>query len=442
MADSGQWARFIRQDRINRLARIQRNLFVNVAETLAYLEGLVDVAQTTPRPPRLPELLAQVRATFMGLPIARAEEYLQALCGTRTEVNLGVVIFGSTRDDTNTSRAAMSRLLDLIEHETSVLGNKSGSSSAMLVLSWLLEASAVGATFTWTNCVQEMHAKSDVQLLSRLVEIIGLLGSPFRLEAVPLSRWRGVRGVITLDGDVLTLDVPTPDGLETWLQHQLRLCTQLLVDRNRGIHRLAEDLRDRLSVFNAAYQDMWLDMMIQPQWSLRDGGLDCATVLVPEMRECGYQALRLTPLDPFPHFRASFLRKRLCSAGTQLIEMDLEPTNLLTVGQSQPAYPLLQCVDQLLAFPAVRAAWTIVMGALAKSKGVSGGHGGGGGDGVVRARFRHLPLGQHASEEARARALAKFRVQPLPGFTFVREYDRGAQPQSGDPLFSITGIVP
>lgn len=162
--------------------------------------------------------------------------------------------------------------------------------------------------------------------------------------------------------------------------------------------------------------------------------MDAVRIEIPEMKQAGYVSARFTPLDQFPRFHVAFLYEDLNGRGG-FYEMDLEPTDLNLVSASSDAE--VRCVGQFLAFIAVQSVWRIVM-SLPSKEPMGTRSGTTPGAAVVRSRFRRLPLGQHASDEARARALATFRREPLPGFTFVRQYTRGESPQSGEPLFAVT----
>ncbi|MHB8830898.1 MAG: hypothetical protein ACYC44_02200, partial [Patescibacteria group bacterium] len=434
-ANRNQWARLIRQNNVNRLSRIHKSLYRDMDETIEYLRGLMDVFLLQPPPDHIRSVISEVRRITRLLPVERLELVLDSFRNQVDCLNLIAFALGNHPDELEQSRVIFLNVLEVARNQTERIGDRSNSRSGLIAIMLLIESAARNATQTWTNILRQMHLSGDTGILKDLVELFPPNGVGYRV--VPFGLVDDRFKFYSEEQD--TLFFPVPDDLVTWFGEQLKQSFDENETREAEFERLCRGMEERMDAYRSIYEDMWLEMMLQPMWGLRDGGLDCVRISIPELRNAGYRLARFVPREPFPNFHVSFVFKRLVGSDRE-IEMELEPSDLQAVRQVPSEGPYLG--DMLLAFVAVRAVWMIVMGVTSRGDGTSQEQGAGGGDGIVRPRFRRLPVGYRASPEARARALETFRREPLPGFTFVRQYERGIAPQSSEPLFSVTDVGP
>lgn len=434
MSDRKQWEHLIRQHNSNRIGRMQKRLFVDLKETKEYLQGLIGVMRDKRVPQHVLTLRAELRRTVLGLTFERTKEVLNSCLGEENFPTLINALFGTGRGDCEEAWTILTRLASVAETQEAVVTNGE-TSSARWALFMLARGAAVDTTYTWTNGMFELYSRSDILLLRRLFELFSFADMDFAI--LPYKRWDKTVSVLRkVDGRTRVL-FPIPDTLENWVNEQHRLYHDALLQRNLSVIRLGNTLRDSADEVRGAYEHLWLEMMVQPRWALREGGLDVVTIAIPELRQAGFDCVRLTPLSSFPNFRASFHGVHL-NGNVQITEMELEPSDLMLVQRGGMEN---DWIGRVLASVAVHAAWRIVMGREPREKSASGGQRSNG-SAIIRARFRRLPEGYHASSEACQRALGTFRQEPLPGFTFVRQYERGDEPQSGEPLFSLSDILP
>ncbi len=442
MKESNKWARFIKQRNLNRVNRAMRNLYTDMDVTVAFLQGLIELYVRRERDDYTRLITAQVRIVTQALPASKLESVLDRFKTTDEFMNLVVITLGSQLYESETSLVTISRLLEVVRRQTSVMvANTMLHSSALTALAVLMRSSARGMTHTWTNALFQAYAATESCFFRDFVT--ALCRGDLFYRVVPYSHTDEQYEILQYDGEQRVLAFPAPDDLVSWTKNQIDIWGAKLMSREEGFRRLSDELRSRFAEYRAAYEDMWLEMMVEPVWGMREGGLDCVRFSIPELRASGHRLVRLQPREPFPNFHATYTMEKMDGSMRQL-EIDLEPSDLETVSLGPSAEgSILRWADRLLAFMAVRAAWMIVMGLTGrKSDGKWTKNGKSNTGAVIRPRFRHLPEGYHASPEARARALATFRKEPLPGFTFVKQYERGPVQNSGEPLFAVTDVEP
>ena len=429
------WDHVIRRDKTKALLRINMRLFKNLNETFAYLDAFYATFSGTRRSPRQAELLSLARKAFRELPYEERCAVTQYIVSKKKE-GMITLLMGVRHDEIDASKEICEFLLRLSDDENRILGHGKIFAGAHC-LAGLMQAAGQKKSRTWTNALRHMYSTGDSSILTRFIEIIST-GFVIAIDIHSIESWSESQASITSDKGRKTLHIPVPDDLVVWAGKVRDDFIEKVHHKDAGIVQLAQSLGDRIDEHRNRYEDMWLEMMIQPKWALRSNWLDAATIAIPELKQAGYEFIRLLPLEPFPNFRAQFMRKRAVQ-GKNLIQIDLEPSDLTFIAKKgvAPEDEILYRVDQLLAFIAVQVSWMIVMGKLPKTK-CGGRRPSYRNDAVVRPRFRRLPNGHCASDEARARALEQFCREPLLGFTFVREYTRGSEPHSGQPLFSIS----
>lgn len=410
-------------------------LFRDLDETFAYLDAFYDTFLGTRRSPRQAELVGLARKAFRELSYEERCAVTQYIVSEKKERQV-TLLMGVQDDEVEESIEMCNFLLNLTDDENRILGNGK-ISAGEYCLAALMQAAGQKKSSTWTNALRYMHDMGDVSILGRFIENVAL-GNPLILEIRPMTRWSVSQALLTISDDLQTLHIPVPDDLFAWATRVRDDLIKKISYCDAGIVQLAQDLKNRIDEYRSRYEDMWLEMMVQPRWALRSDWLDVATIAIPELIQTGYESVRFLPLEPFPKFRAQFTKRRAIK-GKNIVQIDLEPSDITLIPKlvTHPKKEVFYLVDQLLAFIAVQAVWMIVMDKLPKTK-RGGRRPSGKNDAVVRPRFRRLPNGHCASDEARARALEQFCREPLPGFTFVREYTRGSEPHSGKPLFSIS----
>ncbi|MDD5438028.1 MAG: hypothetical protein PHC70_02685 [Patescibacteria group bacterium] len=441
MADRKQWIRLIRQNNANRLGRIHKNLFRDTAETVEYLYSLIEVAVSQP-PGHIRSLIADVRRITRSLPAGRLDSVLDEFISTGKDNfrSLVVLSLGSYPDELETSCATIERLLEVIEPRNVTVDYSQHGNGGLFALMVLMEASARNHTHTWTNILRQMHLTGNTDLFREIAESFSM--GDFTYSVVPYSQVGDSYNFLGQTGESASYRFPAPDDLVEWTGQHLGRWFETIAARDERFIQLCDELQEQMAAYSSAYEDMWLEMMLEPVWGLRDGGLDCVRVSIPALRESGLRRIRFEPREPFPGFRATFIQRRI-GGSERLFEINLEPNDLAAIGRTNEPDSMFTWSDRLLAFVAVRAVWMIVMGVTGRTNsGTWTRHGGSSGSGIIRPRFRRLPDGYHASPEARTRALETFRREPQTGFTFVRQYERGSEQQSGEPLFTITDADP
>lgn len=436
MTTRAEWIRFIKAGNKNRLDRMQRRLFQDIGETLECVLALADASNLRPQPAVLPGLYRSIRKALADLPLDRAEEVMAAVAKVKGPLNAVTVLLGTSKGELQASYEIFSRLAEMADRRLRVLRPEGVDWTIHLIAFGLIKLSALGATDTWSNLILYMHERKDASVLYRLLE--GYSTGSVQLSVIPMDAWRSEYEVAKIQEEATTYVFPAPPHLAEWLQVEVMRRLREYRQRCLGLEDLVRRLCADAPAFNEIYQDMWLDMMTSPQWRLRDQGLDRVEIRIPELRQYGYEQVTLTPLEPFPKVLTTFAAT-LVSGAKRDLQICLEPSALLRVSASPGHKDTFEVwVDRALAFVAVRAMWTIVMGTLSRK---SEAHGvrRTSAAAVVRARFRPLPEGHKASPEARARALDAFRAEPLPGFTFVKQHTRGTpSPESTDPIFAVT----
>jgi len=431
------------------LRRMKMRLFSDLAETLEFVAALYSFlcTATTPlqdgRPPkksyyqRVQKLMRNVRNDFANLTEERAHEVIKFFLNNWENEPTVFMLAGSRRGDLEQSVKAVSHLLSYGDINYGDCQQQDRIVAAYAAFLSLVSLSGEIGTCTWENLVRYMHDSGDTSYLCRLISLIAV--TPTIFLAVPLSHWRP--GELPIKHRILRPDelrLPVPDDLAKWFNDQLDRTTSEINEAQQPLLALAKVFRRNFRRYCLRYEDMWLDMLVRPRHALRPNGLDSVTVSIPELKNVGYERITLFPRDEFPEFRAVYTLRscgRLCRLGMVLEPSDL---NLINIGGIKESDPRVT-IDRILAYAAVTCMWQIVMSQPVADSDMDS-HEGGGGAAVVRPHFRRLPEGRQISPEARARALATFRTEPLPGFTFVRSYQRGEEPRSGEPLFAIDSI--
>lgn len=439
------WLELIVRNKANHLDRLERRLFADLVETMSYVHALSAVRKrrakgaVVPLPAGYHGRVAAVRKAFVTLPLERAVEAFDAL---PEDVGVWYVVLGAYKASPAECEQVVGKMLDICEAKYRLRRfREKPDVRAFDVLVEILEWQGMGVSDVWGSWIGMMDERDDSSPLLRFMEIFQLAALP--VEVLEDSRWSRELDVVHGSDGAPAIRIPVPDAYAAWFRSELSRHVAAATARYDGYLRLLSDIRTRFDAYEASYQDMWLDMMTQPAWDLRDGGRDRADIVVPGMRAFGYQGLRLELLEPFPQVRASFTFVTVLGDERE-VELSLEPSMLAT---TVPSYAPTDkddwgYDDALLAFVAVRAMWTIVTGQLSKRTETKGVCRGGGWAGVVRRRFRHLPEGQKASPEARARALDAFRHEPLPGFTFVKQYAVGQPNTTNRPVLSLVTLEP
>jgi len=438
MTDRMQWKKLILQQNHNRVRRIMSQLFIDMPRTLPYVLAIADVSTMQAHRHKITDLVQGIRRRAREIPLKQLENALEAIVACREYADCFAVIFGAYENERAASLVTLQRLTDIMDVQLNQdLSDK--PSNALITITTIIETGPTGNTHTWTNFLRQSRTSGDLSTLHEIVCVFGLMSS--RINVVAYSSWEKEWKVLDFSNgdDQLQILIPAPDDLVDWLDRTIDKLLRKSADKDTSLVQLAEAMRASPDAWCSAYEDMWLEMMMEPKWGLREDGLDCATITVSALHEGGYRYLQLYPLEPFPNFRALLCMKRE-NGKNRFVEIIVEPSDLLQIKRKAVSEDdILHWIDRILAFTALRAAWTIIMGHLSTTpKGTESSRNAG--SAIVRPRFRRLPKGQTSSLEARTRSLERFRKEPLPGFTFVREYQRGMQPQSGDPLFAVSNL--
>lgn len=421
--------------------KMHHHLFENETETMAYLSALAGFVVQQPG-----EKLASVQTyDFWNRVFSVREQFRKLseerrfqLCAKAMAADqipvLMVCFLGTCAGEVDPACEAWEMVMEMYD---SACTNNERSRVARFVLQFVV--ASVGYTpklATWANILVHAESTGDRQQFRWLIERLYMTAAGVKVQIliVPLSQWmNGGYEIVTSVGGVATYCLPVSDALAGSMARTVVDVTDELMERERPIRAFIASFEASYQAYRQRYEDMWLDMLVEPRRGLRDGFLDRVTIEVPEMRAYGYRSLALTPDDDFPNFTCRYLREY---ARTNEFQLKLEPTDLQSIGLPG-VDPYARRMDQILAYLAVTAAWRIVMNQRPVSEASAPG-GLKSGDAIIRPFFRRLPDGQKASPEARARALeSRFRREPLPGFTFVKQHQRGQNPQSGEPLFAL-----
>lgn len=442
------WSRVIRGNDVRELRKMNARLYKDMDESILFLRSLSTcffkgVVQYSS--PEQRDALISARIKFRALPDDEKERVVNRLGhpSNPSMAELIVLIMGTFKREVQESFATFDFLTRLMNKQRRYIDHVE-INSAMHCLLVLIEASAQGRTSIWANTIRQMHERKDARILKSIIEQLST-GQSVMIDVIPMTSWpAGQHCCVKIDGDVhFRIRIPAPSELALWVRRNIDRIIEEINQRDEGLTRLAHNLQQRIKEYGAQYEHMWLEMILEPKWGLRHDWLDAITIDIPELAQSGYRSVRLMPSEPFPNFQARF--ERINASGDYLfVQINLEPSDLIMVQKAETPKELdiLNWVDRILAFIALRTAWTIIMGELQKKESNHGTHeviqarGA-----IVRPRFRRLPEGFKATPEARMRALEKFRKEPLPGFTFVREHQRGPISNSGEPLFTITDIA-
>lgn len=422
---------------------IHGRLFVNVSETMEYLMALVSIVigytakNVDQRIARQAwENILLVRRRFWKLPADKRF----SICTTSIEHTelpvIEVCFFGSCEGEVEIGCHAWD--LGILLYDSCVMGPKEEAKKKAVYLSALLNTMLYNTQTpkmgTWTNVLTHALSTGDEHRVSLFLCRLATMASQLVfITPIPFSRWTKEGHEILNDfDDHKVYKLPVPDHLTSRVTALVDRLSQELVDRHQPLDTLISEFIATREKYNEKYANMWLDMMVSPRRGLRDGWLDSATINLPGMRDIGYKLLSLNPEGVFPNFAARYLIESY--GGRNSVQISLQPSDLQSVGFTND--PRLRAMDQIMAFVAVSTMWRIVM--AEPTRGSENGDGTRDVSGsIVRPFFRRLPQGFQASNEARARARQTFRTEPLPGFTFVKEHQRGENPQSGTPLFAI-----
>ncbi len=450
------WAGWIRADYQRQIRPMLQNLFEHPEETREFLLGIHTILCMFDKAHaedirtsrlnrghyrRVQELVATVRQKFLELPFEKADDLLPQFCRPEESGEgfaMAFLLFGTPK---RMREQAVARFTCLVDHCRSKVGSaewERNSAAWILILVCILTASGTNGTATWEETLRYMHQTGDYSVLCRFIECFAAI-RPTRFVPKAFRSWCIGDEVLLVDevaGN--TLNLPVPDELIEWFSDALDEAYRRIHEQNQGIFHLVEVVQRNFGAYARAYEDMWLDIMVNPRHALRPDGRDRVRVTLPEFVQFGHREIVLYPRENFPDFRVRYIRH--AHGTTHALEMALTPTDLSRVNVGGLAESDVAVgVDRILAFIALRCAWRIVMGATACTGEGRPANGGGSGAAVVRPYVRHLPEGQRISVEARARALATFQTAPLPGFTFVRGYTRGEpDAETGEPLFSVT----
>lgn len=448
MTTKDQWIVSIRTGNEKQLRTVRRWLFRNIPATIPYIQALTEVSRdrTLLRNAMMYRLVQEARSAYVGLDqkntIAVLDAFHPSIRSRWNEIWLFAV--PPTNMTNEEAFLYLNKLLDIGNIQTAEfdVANRGHQPSVMYPFVELMNNFVMGGVNTWGKLLNHMERINDAVPLLRLFD---LFESMFlEIEVVMLSEFGQNENV--LNGK--RIRIPAQDAVFGWTKRHLQSHKERMDRYSEPMQSLIGQMRERYIWYFERYEDMWLDMMVQPKWALREDGLDCVLIAIPEFRSFGIQSVRVRTIPDFPSFRASFEVKRMY-LGRMIHHYDFSPTDLSSeeMGFDEDSTESDEDRDfvwmwRCFAFVAVYAVWQIVMGVHSREGAHRGNGEGSSSSAVVRARFRHLPQGFNASAEARARALEILRAAPLPGFTFVREYQRGEAPQSSEPLFSITGIDP
>lgn len=442
MTTKHEWRDIIRKNRRKQLNAIQGRLYQHTEETLTYIDTLAEFVQSDK--PYIIELVQFARRTFSQASLEQTLRLFNALNDDVEKCSrcLNVILAVPAGSLMYNALQRLKQLLDIHEHQTADMQDGSvPMSSATVAILKLITVSVQGYSTDWFDALATMHGLHDSTALWRLFEMCSRL------------QFAGIRSVLFTEPDMSFLAVnesnefciPAPKSLIHWVMTQQSAYNRKLKEGNAPLIAFADRFRANAAWYREQFQNMWLDMMVQPKWALRSGSIDCVSMDIPEFQGT-IKRIRFETIPEFPNFRATFEEQIYTMPSTYTATCT--PTDLYTEASlaSEAVLPTnvqtLHWLNRVLMFIAVRCAWEIVMGIHSRQSRYSRGGTGNNGSAVVRPQFRRLPDGYTASPEARERALEVMKAAPLPGFTFVREFTRGQNPQSGDPLFAITSIEP
>ena len=447
------WIDAIKFNKRKQLGKLDGLLFENQKQTLLFLAAMYSVAkgfaELTPKErQRYQDLISQIRTSTLRSDLEKFSDTIHAIWQSgwqiTKKVNCLLIILGTNADDPiERGEEMLVHLLDALDLYRTTTSMADVSASLVMALGYTIAYTSYDGrgSYTWLYAITSIKKNNSVQVFGRMCDVF-YAGVGGIVKAVPLTQWNVGEFIVDFEQDYTTWRLPVPDQLVGWFYEQFNLARIQLLDHQRQANWIIDLFKDDPDYYRKLYEDMWLSMLCEPVRALRPDGLDVITIKHPALTSLGYRELILFPEPVFPHFRARYIR-RPSYGGEQAVELTLQPTDLRVVATPESKEfqaicpPRLLYMDMVLAFFAVRAMYYIVMDIIPHASG-SGRNGNSGGlPAVIRPIFRRLPQGHNASPEARARALKCFRTEPLPGFTFVKGYQRGLKPKSGEPLFAL-----
>lgn len=439
------WDKAIRTNDVATLRRVNAELYENEGATMSYLRALARICASIKHPRNLPDFQSELtriaREKFLTLSDDRKEFFLGELIGDEAignpEGEMILLLLGlfPREEDSFKTFEFLRRLVN--KNRLNVKPKETTARLGMEVALTLMDLTAHSFSLSWTHAVSRMRTSDNLQVIRCFIEDL-IMGTPTKVRVLPLPAWRPLDHVHHIQDGVQTLFLPASVEDERWLRRRVDAILCEIETRQSGMMQLVMDMRGRTDTYASQYETMWLEMMLEPKWALRADWLDAVAIEVPELVATGYSILRLSPLDEFPDFQARLDREVLDGTRT-VLEYNFTPGFLTAISDVKPSESndILKWVGRLLSFVIVQAVWTIVTGRSQKSETTGSIRASQSSGAVVRPQFRRLPDGFQASPEARARAMERFSKEPPPGFTFVREYLRGAESHSGEPLFAI-----
>ncbi|MBU2566161.1 hypothetical protein KKG46_01220 [Patescibacteria group bacterium] len=447
------WIDAIKFNKRKKLGKLDGLLFENQKQTLLFLAAMYSVARgstefTPKQRQQYQDLIRQVRASALHSDLEKFSDIIHTIWHsgwqTAKRINCFLIILGTSADDPiERGEAMLVHLLDALDLYRTTTSMADVSASLVMALGYTIAYTSYDGrgSYTWLYAITSIKKNNSVEVFGRMCDVF-YAGIGGVVKAVPLSQWDAGKFIIDFGQDYTTWRLPVPDQLVGWFYQQFNLARIQVLENQRQANWIIDLFKADPDFYRNLYEEMWLSMICEPVRALRPDGLDSVEIKHPALTSLGYRKLILFPEPIFPHFRARYIRKP-SYGGEQVIEMVLQPTDLqvATLVESKEFQamcpPRLLYMDKILAFFAVRAMYYIVMDVIPHAFGSNRNGNSGGLPAIVRPIFRRLPQGHNASPEARARALKCFRTEPLPGFTFVRGYQRGDDPNSGEPIFAL-----
>lgn len=446
MTTRKEWRDAIQRNDQKTLGKIRGRLFANFDEAVAFLRGLSDVLKPeAEQPDHVVALCDEASSAFLELDLAHSAKLIDLSDPNLTKkdaIDFFAYMYAPGAIKKHGYLALYMKLLDVYDFQTACTGSRSPTVASAIVALLVLPTEYLNYnTPSWTLTLEAIRASRDVTPLLRLFEAVH--DASWRIQLKNISDFEEMR----IFGKNY-IDLPVPAHLRRWMLDVYRIFISKMNERNAKLSVLTKRMRNHADWYRDRYDEMWLDMMVEPKWGLRTGNLDCVEMDIDGLRAMGIRRISFEAINEFPEFRATFDISRVYN-GSAVYTMEFSPTGLYSKTGLHSSEDEIDASDEVsveemwqgrvVAFVTVSAVWEIVMGRRSRqSVYPKDSEANGSASAIVRPRFRRLPEGHQSSEKARERALAVMNAKPLPGFTFVREYIRGAFPQSGAPLFTLT----
>jgi hypothetical protein len=309
-------------------------------------------------------------------------------------------------------------------------------------------------TRTWTKFIRAVAADDQIALKNLEGLIAGWCCDGRAIECDKLSAWPRFKILDAIESarpfivEEPTVTLPIPDDLTEKIYRVFnRILDEIREDQQCLVDFVAWYKGNEQEFLNRQ-KEMWDEIINQPKYGLRTGGLDRIKIglAILKRKVHHYQSLQLFPED-FPKAKGKFWLKHFDDPVSITFELDplkdalsinfrFDRDDPRAIMNRALYYIALDCYHRIITGKHRKnPSKTLLPASVAKQQlGANITR-----FAVVRPHFRLLPSGYHASGQAIDHALLGVGYAPPQGFTFVREHERGyAYIDSIDPLFTYS----